>query len=295
MYITRPTNNQVDFMRCNTIIHYLTNQIKMMTDIAVIGLSGGADSTLCAALCASDKCLGEKNVYGVSMPYDDTDLKTFNARSAKLAEYLGINHLGISIGKPCEDAQMGVEIGFGSVSGKAIKLSQLNLGNLRSRLRAVTLYTVCAQIAEENPGKRVRVIGTGNLSEEYIGYDTKGGDALSDFSPIGDLYKQEVYDLLSYFAMTGDILSEHIDPVPSAGLWPGQTDEKELGFSYNDMAPAIALHRKWKAGGDIVEDVLAMAMLSPSEMAAFNFVKDRYETNRHKHEVIPVVSVSQFR
>ena len=284
-YITRTASGDLDLMRCNAILRHIASELAKVVDVATVGLSGGADSTLVAAICV--RALGEENVYGYSLPYSTTDQETFNSRSKALAEYLEINHDTLQI--------IAASNGFCEpFKEDGVGLSELNQGNLRSRLRMVYLYTMNQVVAEKNPTKRCRVIGTGNLSEDYIGYDTKGGDSLADIFPIGLLYKQEVYDLLDTLTSFGEILPEHIDRVPSAGLWEGQTDEQELGHTYNDMAPAIELLRKRANGIDIIDDVLAMTQLSPSETATFIFVKERHTANKHKHEAPPVIALSPY-
>lgn len=254
--------------------------IKEQTDLAVIGLSGGADSTLVACLCRH--ALGSDRVYGISMPYGETDKKTFNSRSESLALKLGIHHKTLEIREA-----------FTGVSNK-FELSTLNAGNLRSRLRMIFLYTHCCEVGESLPGLRARVIGTGNLSEDYIGYDTKGGDALADFFPIGQLYKSEVYAMLEYYRDLGVISEEHIDRVPSAGLWEGQTDEAELGYTYNEMAPAIDLLIKLQKKGPESEIPGHIEQLKEGSFKELvNFVWKRHIVNRHKHQAPPSINLGR--
>lgn len=253
------------------LVDRILDGIRSKVDIAVVGLSGGADSTLVATLSAL--ALGKENVYGASMPYGETDLKTFNNRSQSLAAKLGIKHNVY----PIRQASNGVSANFPA-------LSTLNAGNLRSRMRMVHLYTHACQIAEANPDKRVRVMGTGNLSEDFIGYDTKGGDALADYFPIGQLYKKEVYAFLDYFKDLGVIDDEHIDRVPSAGLWEGQTDEAELGYSYDQMAPAIHVCLMMKNQGRKPGDPEFTFSADPEFKKLVEFVWNRHWANKHKHE-----------
>jgi NAD+ synthase len=245
--------------------------IEKETDIAVIGLSGGADSTLVACLCA--KALGPKNVYGVHMPYNKTDLDTFNSRSVSMANKLGINSLIAPINDIANSITKTVEEVVGPIS-------ITNSGNARSRARMTVLYGVAHQLGDALK-KRVRVVGTGNLSEDAIGYDTKGGDALADFFPIGNMYKSQVYALLDKFRDEGLIGDEHIDRTPSAGLWDGQTDEGELGYTYNDMQPVIeAMLANYSENPNAVLEAVLSKGCGPE---ISKFVVDRHFTNRHKH------------
>jgi NAD+ synthase len=249
------------------------------TDIAVIGLSGGADSTLVACLCV--KALGPENVYGIHMPYNTTDMDTFNSRSVSLAKRLGINSLFIPVTDIAKSITNSIEKELGC------PISVTNAGNARSRARMTVLYGISHHLSD-TLHKRVRVVGTGNLSEDAIGYDTKGGDALADFFPIGNLYKSQVYKMLEKFRDEGVIGEEHIDRTPSAGLWDGQTDEGELGYTYNEMQPVIEamLANYSEDQAKIISD---LSCVFPTELV--NFVVGRHFTNRHKHMAPKVLNL----
>jgi len=242
-------------MNKTIVYNELMKQISNSADIVVIGLSGGADSTLVATLCSD--ALGKKNVYGLSLPCGKLDEQTFNERSFRFAEFLGIHHEYISISNV-------VDAFANSFDG----LSPLNLGNVKSRTRMMFLYSQAGKLAEKNKGKRVRVVGTGNLSEDWIGYDTKGGDALADFFPIGELLKSEVYEMLEFVG----VLEKFIDRAPSAGLEDGQTDEKDLGYYYDEMSKSV-LYQFYNIKNETEVD---------------KFVAKRHAANKHKHEAIPV-------
>lgn len=252
--------------------------IKKETDVAVIGLSGGADSTLVACLCT--KALGKENVYGIHMPYNDADSKTFNSRSMKIATRLGIHSIVVPIGHIADSITSSVESAVGDIS-------MTNKGNSRSRARMTILYGIAHQLGDTLK-KRVRVVGTGNLSEDSIGYDTKGGDALADFFPIGNLFKSQVYALLDKFKAAGVIDEEHIDRVPSAGLWDGQTDEGELGYSYNEMEPVVSamFENYTEDSTDVISKLLNIGF----QKDLTTFVVNRHFANRHKHMAPKVLS-----
>jgi NAD+ synthase len=254
------------------LIKHITKELTSFTDLAVVGMSGGADSTLVSIICA--QALGKDRVHTAHMPAVPFDHHTFNKLSWETAEKLGVHKYLI----PIHD----ITSAFTNTFKETLKkdLSPLNSGNCRARIRMTTLYTLSRHI-EETQNKRVRVIGTGNLSEDFIGYDTKGGDALADIFPIGQLYKSEVYQLLEYFRDQGIIDESMINRIPSAGLWEGQTDEKELGYSYNDMEKSI---RKILHG-----------QLNPSQAQGLDrFVYDRHLAHKHKHEASLVISARNF-
>ncbi len=252
---------------CEELLKHLCEEIRGHADTAVVGLSGGADSALVAILCM--EALGKANVYGISMPYNEVDKQTFNALSAKLAERIGINHLVRPVGKITDAINEQI---FTEVEPTA-----LNKGNSRSRARMCVLYGIAHDLSSQLPGKRARVMGTGNLSEDFIGYDTKGGDALADIFPIGELFKSEVYQLLEYFRDDGVIDEANISRIPSAGLVADQTDEGDLGYSYNEMEEGVRL---------CLANYENMTSQNIDEIVGF--VWQRHLMHKHKHEV-PIV------
>jgi len=265
------------------LIKKVTTEIKAQTDIAVLGLSGGADSTLTAILCKL--ALGKENVYGLHLPYNQLDKDTFNTASQKLAKHIGIKDYTVDIGPAVDEIDKTIE------KVTEYGMSDLAQGNARSRMRMIVLYNFSNFLSLwgpkselNNSGKlnpRVRVIGTGTLSEDFIGYDTKGGDSLADFFPIGSLLKSEVYQLLDYFKDQNIITEEMINRIPSAGLWDNQTDEDELGYTYNEMEPWVL-----KGKADVWKD--------HSSDPVGKFVMERHGKNSHKHEAPPVINLREF-
>ncbi len=180
---------------------------------AVLGLSGGLDSTVVAELCR--RALGER-MLALIMPCETTPENLELARRA--ADELDIPTEEISLDEAYEKLLEVLPEG-----------NQLVRANLKARLRMLTLYYFANRLG-------YLVAGTGNKSELMIGYFTKFGDGAVDILPLGDLLKTEVRELARGLGISQAI----IDRVPSAGLWEGQTDEGEIGLSYQDLDRTLA-------------------------------------------------------
>lgn len=178
---------------------------------AVIGVSGGKDSSVVAALCA--KALGKDRVIGVMMPNgEQADIND----SIRLTEHLGIKSYTVNI----KEAYDGV---INAMKAAGAEPSRQCLVNLAPRIRMSTLYAV----SQSNNG---RVANTCNLSEDYVGYSTKYGDMAGDFSPLSRLTVDEVIKIGLYLDLPRDLVIK----VPSDGL-TGRTDEDNLGFKYSEL------------------------------------------------------------
>lgn len=290
--------------RLGALAHHLEQAVRDFTDIAVVGISGGVDSAVVASI--SSAALGPDNIYLVSMPYGEFDKITFNKRSAELADTLGAQHLVVPIADATDAVLASVRDEFSSVLGSRAEFHTLTGGNTRARIRMTILYGVCGELTyrlqEKVPPhdpvsavrgqvfttKRVRVMGTGNASEDLIGYDTKGGDALADLFVIGDLFKSEVYQLAKYYGVPSSI----IQAPPSAGLYEGQTDQAELGYSYEELEPAIAaLHRCLFRGAKDEELSTSLREFAGVDKQLGEFVIKRFRANAHKHRAPVVVGV----
>jgi NAD+ synthase len=184
-----------------------------------IGLSGGIDSALSLAIAA--RALGPENVTAITLPSRHTEqVHIDDARAC--AEAAGLpagNFLTASIEPILE--------GIGAVR-PSVHDQPLRFGNASARARMITIY----DLAQE---QNALVIGTENRSEYHLGYFTRFGDAASDVEPIWDLYKTEVKLAARMMGQPEAVLVKH----PTAGLWGGQTDEQELGFTYRDADLAI--------------------------------------------------------
>jgi NAD+ synthase len=176
---------------------------------AVIGLSGGIDSGVTAALCRD--ALGRENVLGLIMPCESMEKDTADGR--RIAA-----HLGIEVKEVDLTPVLAEFLQAGDLDGK----DRLNIANVKARLRMTMEYA--------HSGGRL-VAGTGNLSETVTGYWTKWGDGAADFLPLAELWKDEVMKLATFMELPGWLVSR----VPSAGLWAGQSDEGEMGVTYAEI------------------------------------------------------------
>jgi NAD+ synthase len=174
-----------------------------------LGMSGGVDSAVTAALCA--RALGPGNVLTVYMPCGS--LPADGEDTAEAAGFLGTEYRVVDLDQAFK--ALVESSGTGSAS-------RLTLANIRPRLRMTTLYAL-------SEGRLV--VGTGNYSEYLVGYSTKWGDSAADFHPLARLFKDEVRALAVELGLPGRI----IDRVPSAGLWEGQSDEGEMGVTYGEI------------------------------------------------------------
>jgi NAD+ synthase len=173
----------------------------------ILGLSGGIDSAVSAALAA--RAYGPEQVLGVMMPYrTSSPASEGDARTVATA-------LGIRLDKTDISA-----LADGYLSGLP-DADRLRRGNVMARCRMLVLY-------DRSVPERALVIGTSNKTELLLGYSTQFGDAACALNPLGDLYKHQVWQLARHLGLP----SEVIDKPPTADLFEGQTDEGELGFSY---------------------------------------------------------------
>ena len=245
------TDKDIDNV-CEWISNYLGADKK-----AIVGLSGGVDSAVVAALCV--KALGNDRVMGVIMPCHS---KPKDKRLAlKVVNQLEIDYAIVNLSTTFNNWAKTYAKSFGVSSEE--HLSVLTKGNAKARLRMTTLYAVAG---DENG----IVVGTTNLSESLIGYATKFGDHGVDIEPIGWFYKHEVYELAKMLQVPKQI----IERAPTAGLWDGQTDEGELGLTYDQIDEAL---KKYFTDGDD-------AMVSEIEQRIFGLIC----SSAHKRKVIPV-------
>jgi len=181
---------------------------------AVIGISGGKDSSVCAALCA--EALGKDRVLGVLMPNGvQSDIED----SRKLVSHLGIKSITVDISYAYDAILSGL---FEAFDEELIPSEQTQI-NLPPRLRMTTLYAVSQSV-------NGRVINTCNLSEEYVGYSTRWGDSVGDVSPLANLIVAEVKAIGHALGLPEEL----VEKTPSDGLC-GKSDEDRLGFPYEAL------------------------------------------------------------
>ncbi len=195
--------------------------IKKNSNAVVLGLSGGIDSAVVAALCV--KALGQENVFALIMPEKiDSHFKD----AIDLADQLNIQYAVIDIAPIVTEFE---KVCKPSINKKST-LSQRKKAraNILPRVRMTLLYYYSNLLDR-------RVVGTGNKSEREIGYFTKWGDGGADFFPIAHIYKTDLLKLAKELGIPKKIINKK----PSAGLWRGQTDEKELGLTYKTIDAAL--------------------------------------------------------
>jgi NAD+ synthase len=180
----------------------------------VLGLSGGIDSACTAALC--QRAVGDQTLAVIlpcHSPQEEVDMAHL------VANTLGLRHVTVDL-----------EPAFAAVlTALPERISRLAEANVKARLRMTTLYALANT-------HNCLVAGTGNKSEMEVGYFTKYGDGGVDVEPLGDLYKHQVRQLARELGVPQPV----IDRPPSAGLWPGQTDEGEMGITYDELDATLA-------------------------------------------------------
>lgn len=188
---------------------------------AVVGLSGGLDSSV--TVCLAADALGEQHVSGVLLPSHATRRED-TEHALQLARTLGIDTYRYDISDLSHSISLRVH-GHGLAPQ-----SDLTNGNITARLRALLLYNIASR-------RNALVLGTGDRSEMLIGYFTKHGDGACDVLPIGSIYKTELAGIARELGVPDSIISKP----PSPSLWHGQTAEMELGASYDKIDPILKL------------------------------------------------------
>lgn len=220
---------------------------------AVLGLSGGIDSAVAAALCR--EALGD-NALALILPINSLPQDLEDARL--VAEHFGIRAQVV----PLEAAYGALVAALPNDLGSE-RTRPLALANLKPRLRMLTLYYYANAL-------NYLVVGTSNRSELAVGYFTKYGDGASDILPLGGLVKRHVRQLAKHIGVPQPI----IEKAPSAGLWPGQTDEGEMGVTY--------------------EQIDRYLLSGQAEPAVAHLLSTRQRLSEHKRSRPPIAPVEDF-
>lgn len=220
---------------------------------AVVGLSGGLDSAVSAALATN--ALGPDHVIAYILPSATTDPQDLEDADA-VADHLGIEARTVPITKTLE-----------ALEDEHPGFSKEGRGNAAARVRMIQLH----EAAYREDGL---VLGTGNKSEALVGYATKYGDLGVDVQPIGDLYKTQVRILADHLGLPERVRTKP----PSAGLWEGQTDEGELGLPYETL-DRILLGLEIRLDPDLIAEALAIDRAEVDRIARLR------ETTQHKRRM----------
>lgn len=232
------------------IVAWLREQFENIgADRFVLGLSGGIDSAVVAGLCA--KAVGPERVVGILMP--SASNPDDEVQATRVADAFGIRTMRVDLTEAANSvfsAMPDTETLFSDIVGEGLPddlndRSLLARANVRPRLRMITNYYVA------NLTRGV-VVGTGNKSELMIGYFTKYGDGGVDLFALTDLYKYEVRAVARVIGVPESVITRP----PSAGLWEGQTDEDEIGLTYEVLDTTLQAIESGNTG-EVDPDVLA--------------------------------------
>lgn len=227
----------------------------------VVGLSGGVDSALSAALAVG--ALGPERVHAFMLPHRTSSPDSVSDAEV-VAKALGLATYNIDISPM-------VDVYFDQYEPDPDKV---RLGNKMARERMSILYDQAKKLHS-------LVLGTSNKTEILLGYSTIFGDNASSINPLGDLYKQQVWQLATYL----DLPAQIVDKKPSADLWPGQTDEEELGFDYPTADEVLYLMFNF---GLAEEEVIALDY-PPSVVSRIVTLE---ENNRFKRRLMLIARLS---
>lgn len=223
---------------------------------AVVAVSGGVDSATSAALTVV--ALGKENVFFILLPYGTlNDQGTIDAR-------LVINSIGIP---DSQIHKVNIQPFVDPIVALDRGMDEKRRGNIMARVRMIVLFD---QAKKQN----ALVVGTENKTEHLLGYFTRFGDEASDIEPLRNLYKTQVYDLARYLGIPEPILTKQ----PTAGLWEGQTDEGEFGFTYRQADEILSLYHDEHKNPD---DIVALGF----KKVAVERVIQRIRSNDFKHHV----------
>ena len=250
-------------LNMNEIINYIIKDIKSFMEYsngekAVIGISGGKDSSVVAALCV--KALGKENVIGVLMP---NGTQKDISDSKKLCEVLDIKSIEVNI----FNAYNSISSALNENKIQMTKQAQLNLS---PRIRMATLYSVAQSI-------NGRVMNTTNACEAFVGYGTLWGDTVGDYAPIKYLTVDEVREIGYILGLPYDLVYK----TPADGL-TGKSDEEVLGVSYEDISRFYKMYRDYGWKYSLIH------MKDQMKKETYDIIVNLYEKSTFKREIINV-------
>lgn len=223
---------------------------------AVTALSGGVDSATSAALAV--RAIGKNNVYPLLLPYGNlNDQGVIDARL--VIQSLGIPEKNVSL--------INIQPLVDPIIALDSTMNTIRRGNIMARVRMILLY-------DHAKKQNALVIGTENKTEYLLGYFTRFGDEASDIEPLRNLYKTEVYTLARNLNLPKEILAK----APTAGLWDGQTDEGEFGFTYEQADEILSMIVDGKKS---VKDVVVTGI----GRSVVDKVIKRMKDNKFKHQL----------
>ena len=219
----------------------------------IVAVSGGLDSAVAAGLSARAR---PGRTYGAILPCDTTQGE--EERAEAVIQHFGLHRIYHPLEAPFESLCAGLP-----------DASRMARANLKARLRMATVYLY-------GNHHNLLVVGTGNKSEDDIGYMTKYGDSGVDICPLSMLYKSEVSQIASHLGVPQEV----IEATPTAGLWPGQTDEEELGITYAKIELILR-----KLDGEDVGERIAETGITQDDIER---IAARKRTHRHKVRYPPI-------
>lgn len=234
---------------------------------AVVGLSGGIDSALTAYLTV--EALGKENVLGIHMPELNLTPAEDVLDATEVAERLGIEFKTVDISE--------ILSGFMNTIPESSDSNSHANGNLKARIRMCVLYHYANMMSR-------MVMGTGNKTEILLGYFTKYGDGGVDIEPIGDLYKTEVREMATLVGIPEEIITK----APSARLWADQTDEDELGITYELVDRFLALLLEGETP-QVAQNTLGLTSIQRDS------VVKRINVNLHKQKAPAIAELRLLR
>ena len=243
--------------------HILSVLSKADKKIVIIAVSGGIDSAV--ALYLLNETIPLENIYVIHLNYFKESISRFQTTIKPLnlpEENILLYPINGAVDTFAKELQVKIQTKK-VMQNNAIE--KVRMGNIMARVRMTFLFDQARKL-------NALVCGTENRSENYLGYFTRFGDAASDFEVINHLYKTEVRALARELHVPQDI----IDAPPSAGLWDNQTDEKELGCTYDEIDEVLRLH---------FDERLTIEEIEKQGYKNVRKILQRVEKNRFKHEV----------